>query len=81
MEKKKKVVKTRRKHSVKKCPECFQYLPLNVKKCSYCKTKLGDVDPKTGLAKRTVDWKAYGMCLISFVALGFFIWWVFYRVP
>lgn len=80
MAKKEKAVKTRRKHMVKKCPECFEYLPLNVKRCPSCKTKLTDVDPRTGLSKKPVDVKAYFMSIVSFAALALFIWWAFFRL-
>jgi len=75
MAKNKKARKSSRTHSVKKCPECFVYLPLHEKRCPSCKTKLADVDQKTGIAKKPVDWKAYFMCLASMALLAFFVWW------
>ena len=62
----------------KRCPECFNYVSLETKKCPKCKTRLGKVE-KFGMAKRTVDWTAYVIALVAIVGFGLYIWWAFLR--
>ncbi len=68
-------IKTR-SYTTKKCPECFTYVPVKAKVCTACHAKIGDVDER-GIAKKPVDIKAYIICIIACLALGFYIWWAF----
>ncbi len=63
---------------IKKCPECYTYMPLHINKCPACNTKLGDVD-KLGFASRPFDWACYLIAIISIVGLVFFVWWGFFK--
>jgi hypothetical protein len=49
---------------------------LQTTKCPSCKTRLGEVE-KHGMAKKTVDWKAYTMAVIAVLGLVIYIWWAF----
>jgi hypothetical protein len=64
-------------YSIKKCPECYTYLPLRTTKCPSCNTKLGDVD-KLGFASRTFDWVGYLTAILIIIALVCFVWWGFF---
>ena len=64
--------------TTKKCPECFSYMPLRVRKCPICKCRVGPVN-RFGLATRPVDVKSYIVFALAFVALVAFIWWAFLR--
>ena len=61
----------------KRCPYCSTILPLYAKECFACNEKVGPVG-KYGLARKPFDWKGYLICLLSFVALGLYIWWAFF---
>lgn len=61
----------------KKCPECYEFMPLGAKICPSCKTRVGDID-STGMAKRAVDWKAYGIAFIAILIFAFYIRWAFF---
>jgi len=63
----------------KKCPECLTSLKIDAVRCDWCKSKVGDVDSKSGLAKKPIDWWSYNVCLVSFIVLGLYIWWVFIK--
>lgn len=65
-------------HITKKCPECLGRVPLDMKICEFCKTKLGDVD-KGGLATRPVNWKSYIVFFLTLAGLGLYIWWAFLK--
>lgn len=60
----------------KKCPECYDFMPLTAKECPSCKTKVRDVD-KTGMARRATDWKAYGAAVVAILVFIIYIWWAF----
>lgn len=62
----------------KKCPYCFTYLPLQEERCHSCKRKIGAVD-SFGLARKLVDWKAYAICLVAWLAFCYYIWRVFLK--
>jgi uncharacterized protein with PIN domain len=56
-------------YATKRCPECFGYTELDAKRCPMCKTRLGKVQ-KHGMAKRTVNWNAYVVFLVAFLAFA-----------
>lgn len=64
-------------YSTKRCPECYEYVSLNTTKCPACNTRLGGVESH-GMAKRTVDWKAYGFAILALTGLAAYIWWAFF---
>ncbi len=63
---------------LKRCPYCSVELPLDSLQCPHCKGKVGKMD-KVGRAKEPTDWKAYIICVLSWLLFGFFIWWGFFR--
>jgi len=63
---------------MKKCPECFTYLPIDAEVCVSCKIKVGKLG-KHGLAQKPVDWLSYVRCLSMWVIFGLYMWWVFLR--
>lgn len=65
-------------HPVKKCPECFAYLPLDAQKCHDCGTRLEEVD-WLGFAKKPIDWRGYLIAFLVVVAYCVFIWYAFFR--
>lgn len=65
-------------YTTKKCPACYAHLPLNVKVCHACKTKVGDVD-KLGFAEKPVDWVGYLVAAIAITIFAVFMWWGFFR--
>ncbi len=65
-------------YTTKKCPECYAHLPLNVKVCTSCKAKVGDVD-KLGFAEKPTDWGGYLIAAVSILGFAVFIWWAFFR--
>ena len=64
-------------HSTKRCPECYEYVSLSAAKCPACDTRLGSVE-NHGMAKRTIDWKSYGLALLALAAFAVYIWWAFF---
>ncbi len=62
----------------KKCPECYEFMPATARECPGCKTKVGGID-KTGMAKRAVDWKAYGAAFVAILVFIIYTWWAFFR--
>ncbi len=64
---------------VKKCPECFSNLPMDTTVCPWCKQRVKPSANKHGYAKKPINWYAYLMCLVSWLALAFYIWWVFFK--
>jgi hypothetical protein len=63
---------------LKRCPYCYVDLPLDVRICPACKQKVGKVD-RLGRAKEPIDWKAYSICIVSWIFFVFFVWWGFFR--
>lgn len=63
---------------LKRCPHCSVELPLDTMLCSNCKKKVGKVD-KLGRAREPVDWKAYTICVFSWLLFVFFVWWGFFK--
>ena len=70
--------KRRPQHPVKKCPECFTYLPLNAEKCPDCGTRLEGVD-WLGFAKKPIDWRGYVIAIASVLIYCVFMWWAFFK--
>lgn len=64
--------------AMKKCPECLAELPLDAKVCAACGRKVGAVTAY-GHARKPFDWKAYGICLLAWAGLGFYVWWAFLK--
>ncbi|MGD8542817.1 MAG: hypothetical protein PVI39_11045 [Desulfobacteraceae bacterium] len=64
--------------TMKKCPECLTELPLEATRCEACRRKVGPVTAY-GHAKKPIDWKAYGLCLLAWSALGIYVWWAFLK--
>ncbi len=75
-EKKKKQVDTSNEITVKRCPECFVSLPLDVKECFSCHSKVGSVD-KHGKARKGVNWISYIICILSWTFFFVYIKWAF----
>lgn len=63
-------------YATKRCPFCYEYMPLRATRCPACKKGVGDVE-KHGMAKKAIDWKAYGVALAAVAALSAYIWWAF----
>jgi len=63
---------------LKKCPECFAYLPIDAQVCVSCKKKVGKID-KHGIAKKPVDWMSYVRCLLMWCLFCLYMWWAFLR--
>ena len=66
-----------RKHITKKCPECFQHVPLDEEACPSCKAPLGKVQVH-GLADRPINWKAYTICILAWLVLIVYLKWAFF---
>jgi hypothetical protein len=64
----------------KKCPECMEYMPLNVDVCPSCELRVGKIN-KHGMATRKTDWKAYATAIAAWLAFCLYIWWAFIREP
>ncbi len=67
-----------KRYETKKCPDCFEVLVLDAKRCTYCNKRVGRVD-RNGYARRPTDWKGYTYCILSWLLFGFYIWWAFIR--
>ncbi|MBT8338552.1 MAG: zinc ribbon domain-containing protein [Desulfatitalea sp.] len=61
----------------KKCPECYEYVPLEAKVCPSCKLRLGEVDHH-GMARRLTNWGAYIICGLLWLAFIIYIKWAFF---
>ena len=66
-----------KRHITKKCPECYEYVPLDAKRCPSCKVRLGAVN-KHGMAERLTNWKAYIICIALWLFLAFYVRWAFF---
>jgi hypothetical protein len=62
----------------KKCPKCYTYLPLNATRCTACHAKVGKMD-RHGMATLPINWRAYLVAILSWIAFGWFIWWAFFK--
>ncbi len=65
------------KHTTKKCPECYEYVPLKAKVCPSCKVRLGDVN-EHGMADRLTNWRAYIVCAVLWIILIVYVKWAFF---
>ena len=63
---------------IKKCPECYTYLPLDAQVCTACQAKIREVD-KLGFANRPVDWWGYLIAAVSIGGFVVYMWWAFFR--
>ena len=66
-----------KKYISKKCPECYEYVPLEAKVCPACKTRLGKVS-EHGMAERLTNWKAYILCIVLWLILAIYVKWAFF---
>jgi hypothetical protein len=63
-------------YATKRCPYCYEYMPLRATQCPACKKGVGEVEGH-GMAKKTVDLKAYMVAILAIAALSAYIWWAF----
>jgi hypothetical protein len=70
--------KTNTTFRTKRCADCSTELPLTAVRCTGCGRRVGPVDQQ-GRAKKPIDWTAYGICLLAWVAFGLFVWWAFLK--
>ncbi len=68
---------TEKRHSAKKCPECYVYVPLEAKRCPSCKVRLGPVNAH-GMAQRLTDWRSYIVCAVLWLILAGYVRWAFF---
>jgi RNA polymerase subunit RPABC4/transcription elongation factor Spt4 len=61
----------------KKCPECYEYIPLESKVCPFCKVRVGKIG-KHGMAERLTNWRAYIICITLWIILGIYVKWAFF---
>jgi len=61
----------------KKCPECFGYIPAEAVRCPACGVKVGKAGAH-GMAKKPINWKAYLVCLLSWIVFVLYMWWAFF---
>jgi ribosomal protein L40E len=61
---------------VKRCPECGVNLPLDARRCFSCHTRIGRAD-KHGMARKSINWVSYLVCIVSWAILIFYIKWAF----
>jgi hypothetical protein len=62
----------------KRCPDCSTELPLSAVRCTGCGNQVGPVDAQ-GRAQKPVDWRAYAVCVVSWIAFGLYAWWAFFK--
>jgi ribosomal protein L40E len=62
----------------KKCPDCYEYMPLEAVKCPSCKLRVGKIGTN-GMAERLTNWRAYIVCIFLWLVLAFYIKWAFFR--
>jgi uncharacterized protein with PIN domain len=63
-------------YATKRCPYCYEYMPLRTTRCPGCNKSVGEVE-RHGMAKKTVDLKAYMVAFLAIIALSAYIWWAF----
>lgn len=61
----------------KKCPECYEYMPLESKACPFCKVRVGKIGDH-GMAERLTNWRAYIICIALWIFLGVYVKWAFF---
>jgi len=74
---KKSTFEKERMYASKKCPECYEYMPLDAKVCTACKTRLGEIGDH-GMAERLTNWKSYIICIVLWLFFIFYIKWAFF---
>lgn len=60
----------------KKCPECYEYIPLPAEKCPSCGIRVGKID-KYGHASRVFDWKGYGTAAVAILIFILYLVWAY----
>jgi len=65
-------------YTTKKCPFCYEHLPLDAQSCTACKNKVGNVD-KLGFAQKPIDWWGYIVDAAFGSGFTLFMWWAFFR--
>lgn len=78
MAKSKSDISAEQSHVIKKCPECYTYIPLDALKCPSCKARVGGVD-KHGMASRHIKWGSYFICVLAWLVLVIYVWFAFFR--
>jgi hypothetical protein len=78
MAKSKRDISAEQSHVIKKCPECYTYIPLDASKCPSCKARVGAVD-RHGMASKHVNWGSYFLCFLAWVVLAIYVWFAFFR--
>ena len=63
-------------YATKRCPFCYEYMPLSATRCPACRKGVGEVE-KHGMAKKAFDWKSYMVAFAAIAALSAYIWWAF----
>ena len=63
----------------KRCPDCYANMSVKATQCPACKQKLKLKIDKHGYAKKPINWFAYLSCLMSWIGLGLYIWWAFFK--
>lgn len=61
----------------KQCPDCFEKLPLEARKCTQCGGRVGPIT-KDGKARKPVDWIGYVVSAVLFAVFYFFVKWAFF---
>jgi ribosomal protein L40E len=64
--------------STKRCPDCSAELPLDAESCHECGSRVLKVD-RVGRAGKPIDWYAYIVCFLSWLAFGLYTWWAFFK--
>jgi len=65
-------------HNTKRCWNCHTHLPIEATRCTYCGTKVCEIN-KHGVARKPFDWKSYAISVLSIIGLCVFVWWAFLR--
>ena len=71
------MVTKERKFVSKKCPECYEYMPLEAGKCPSCKARVGRIGA-SGMAERLTNWPAYAVCLFLWLFFAGYVKWAFF---
>jgi hypothetical protein len=64
-------------YPTKKCPECYEYVPLASQVCSHCNNRLGKVG-RHGMAERPTNWKSYAIAAGLWIIFALYIKWAFF---
>ena len=66
-----------KKHLVKRCPECLEYLDLEAKVCHVCNQKVGPPN-EHGMAKKPVNWLSYLISIAAIAGFALYMYWLFF---